>query len=130
MKHSKESLLDTGLRHIVNCSEVEMKPYDRYGQARDDMDWFHLSGKAEEGFECFLLRFKPGACSTPHEHSGYEQFLMLEGELEDCDGTVFKAGDFVSFEPGSKHHSISPGGCMMLVILRGQNYALEEASTK
>ncbi len=49
---------------------------------------------------------------------------MLDGELEDCDGTVFRAGDFVTFKPGSRHYSVSKKGCTMLVVLRGQNYAL------
>ena len=125
MKHNKESLLDKSLRHVIRYADFEMKPYDRYGESIDGMEWFHISGKAEDGFECFLLRFKPGIRSKPHEHSGYEQFLVLDGELEDCDGEVFRTGDFVSFKPGSRHYSVSPNGCTLLVILRGQNYALD-----
>ena len=45
----------------------------------------------------------PGAKSLPHEHNGFEEFLMLDGELTDPDGKVFKKGDFVTFEPGSEH---------------------------
>ncbi len=125
MSNPGTDLLDPALRHVIKCGGIEMRPYDRYGEPRDDMDWFHLSGNAENGFECFLLRFHPGARSTPHEHSGYEQFLILDGELEDCDGTVYRVGDFVTLDPGSRHHSVSYEGCTMLVILRGQNYALE-----
>ncbi len=124
MINAKDGLLDSTLRHVIKCGEIELRPYDRYGEPRGDMDWFPLSGKTGEGYECFLLRFQPGARSTPHEHSGHEQFLMLDGELEDCDGTVFRAGDFVTFKPGSRHYSVSKKGCTMLVVLRGQNYAL------
>lgn len=124
MVAGKENLLDSTLRRIVRREDIQMKPYDRYGEPRYDMEWFPLCDKTEEGFECFLLRFQPGAKSTPHEHSGHEQFLMLDGELVDCDGKVFKAGDFVTFEPGSRHFSCSEEGCTMLVVLRGQNYAL------
>lgn len=119
--------LDPSLRRIIDTSPNGFRPYDRYGRNNPDIDWLPLSGKAEDGYECFMLRFKPGASSTPHRHSGHEQFLMLDGELEDCDGTVYKAGDFVSYEPGSKHYSHSPEGCTILVILRGQNYALEQS---
>ena len=125
MTVEKDSLLDPDLRHVIECGDIKMRPYERYGEPRDDMDWFPLSGRAEDGYECFLLRFQPGAESTPHEHSGHEQVLMLDGELEDCDGRIFKPGDFISFEPGSRHCSVSHKGCTMLVILRGQNYALE-----
>ena len=40
------------------------------------------------------------------------------------DGTVFKAGDFVSYPPGSRHHSHSPDGCLLLVFLRAYNRRL------
>ena len=36
---------------------------------------------------------------------GFEEFLMLEGELIDPDNKIFKKGDFVTFEPGSTHSS-------------------------
>ena len=75
-------------------------------------------------FECFLLRMDPGAQSKPHEHMGHEEFLVLEGELIDCDGQSFKNGDYVHFKPGSKHSSSTPEGCTMLVILRGNNRSL------
>ncbi len=29
------------------------------------------------------------------------------GELEDCDGAVYRPGDFVSFSPGSRHSPTS-----------------------
>jgi anti-sigma factor ChrR (cupin superfamily) len=65
-----------------------------------------------------------GAHSKPHEHTGHEEFLVLEGELIDCDGQRFDSGDYVRFQPGSKHGSTSPKGCTLLVILRGNNRAL------
>ena len=125
MKQHKKPLLDSRLRQVIPSAKIKMKPYDRYGHPRHDMEWLHLDGRAEDGFECFLLRLKPGASSTPHEHSGQEHFLMLDGELIDSDGAVFKAGDFVTFQPGSRHCSWSKTGCTMLVVLRGQNYAVE-----
>lgn len=118
------NLLDTSLRRVLRGADAKMRPYDRYGVKREDMEWCPLAGSVDEGYECFLLRFSPGAVSTPHEHTGQEQFLMLEGELRDCDGTVFREGDFVSFQPGSRHYSVSEAGCTMLVILRGRNRPL------
>jgi len=50
--------------------------------------------------------------------------MVLDGELVDCDGQSFHNGDYVRFEPGSKHSSHSPKGCTMLVILRGHNRPL------
>ena len=73
-----------------------------------------------------MLRMDPGAVSKPHEHMGHEEFLILEGSLIDNDGTEYQSGDFVSLLPGSKHSSHTPGGCLLLVILRGNNRALDE----
>ena len=64
---------------------------------------------------------EPGAKSIPHEHINYEEFYMLDGELVDTDGKVFKKGDIVSFEPGSKHSSYTKNGCLILVFMRSRN---------
>jgi len=46
---------------------------------------------------------------------------MLDGELIDPDGKIFKKGDFVSYEPGSQHSSYTKNGCLVLVFMRGIN---------
>jgi anti-sigma factor ChrR (cupin superfamily) len=89
------------------------------------MSWIPLSGELHNGtFECFMLKMDPGAHSKPHEHTGGEEFLVLDGELIDCDGQHFHTGDYVRFDPGSKHSSHTPDGCTLLVVLRGNNRAL------
>jgi len=119
-------MLDTNLRQIIDTASDRFRPYDRYGDPIAGMSWIPLSGELANGvFECFLLRMQAGARSNPHEHTGHEEFLMLEGELIDCDGHTFRAGDYVRFEPGSKHSSHSPEGCTLLVILRGNNRPLQ-----
>jgi len=130
MSHEKggSTLIDPALREIISTGSTSFRPYDRYGTPNPSLEWLPLHGDADDGYECFMIRFKPGASSTPHEHSGYEHFLVLDGELHDCDGMVFKTGDFVSFAPGSRHYSTSPVGCTLLAILRGQNYALDASA--
>ena len=44
---------------------------------------------------------------------------MIDGELIDDDGKIFKTGDYVKFEKGSEHSSYSKIGCKLLVILYG-----------
>ena len=51
----------------------------------------------------------------------YEEFYVIDGELEDADGKIFKKGDFVTFEPGSEHNSHSKNGCLLIVFMRGIN---------
>lgn len=118
-------MLDSTLRQITGTATRDFIPYNRYGDPIEGMSWVPLSGELLNGeFECFLLRMDAGARSKPHEHTGFEEFLMLEGELIDCDGTVYRKGDFVRFLPGSKHSSHTPQGCTLLTILRGNNRAL------
>ena len=63
----------------------------------------------------------PGAKSLPHEHTNYEEFLMLDGELIDSDNKIFKKGNFIIFEPGSSHSSYTKNGCLILVFQRSKN---------
>ena len=111
-------------RKITNPLNVEFKPFDRYGTVIENMSWHEISFESETGFGTFVLKLDPGAQSIPHEHTGFEEFLVLEGEMIDLDNTVFKKGDFVTFEPGSCHSSSSPKGCLLLVFMRGINRAL------
>lgn len=79
----------------------------------------NISYDPSSGEGCYLMRMAPGGSSAPHEHLGYEEFLLLDGEMHDSDGTVYRSGDFVSLKPGSKHVSHSPGGCTLAVFIRG-----------
>ena len=121
-------MLDPALRSIINANQEEFRPYDRYGTPVEGMWWIPLSGEPGNGeFECFLLRMDPGAASKPHEHTGHEEFLIVDGSLIDCDDREFKTGEYVHFQPGSRHSSHTPDGCTLLVILRGgTNRALSE----
>ena len=124
-----KDLLDVSLRRVVATASAEFLPYDRYGVLREDMEYLPLGDTqdAPGGREIFLIRFKPGAASTPHEHTGGEEFYVLEGEITDCDGSVFGVGDYVRYQPGSCHFSVSEKGCTLLVILGGRNVSVGEA---
>ena len=112
-------------RKITNLYDVEFIPFDNYGVTVPGMSWHKISySKENEGQGTYVLKMEPGTKSLPHKHTGYEEFLMLEGELIDPDGKIFKKGDFISFEPGSKHSSHTINGCLVLVFMRGINQPL------
>jgi len=112
-------------RKITNLYNVKFDPFDNYGSPIPGMSWHKISyDKKNGGQGSYLLKMDPSAKSLPHIHSGYEEFLMLEGELTDADGKTFKKGDFITFEPGSKHSSQTKDGCLILVFMRGINQAL------
>ncbi len=112
-------------RKITNIYDVQFKPFDNYGSPVEGMSWHKISYNKENGGNgTYLLKMEPNAKSLPHMHTGFEEFLMLEGELTDPDNKVFKKGDFISFEPGSKHSSHTINGCLVLVFMRGINQPL------
>ena len=55
----------------------------------------------------------------------YETRTLLDGEIEDCDGAIYKKNDLVSLKPGSKHFSVSHTGCTVAVFIRGGFRTLE-----
>ena len=112
-------------RKITNPYDLEFIPFDNYGVTVPGMSWHKISYNKENGGQgTYVLKMEPGAKSLPHEHTGFEEFLMLDGELIDPDGRIFKKNDFVSFEPGSKHSSHTIKGCLVLVFMRGINQLL------
>jgi len=108
-------------RNIVNIDNLNFEPFDNYGKSIEGMRWHKISYDKKKGQGTYVLKMEPGAKSIPHEHINYEEFYMLDGELIDIDGKVFKKGDIVSFEPGSQHSSYTKNGCLILVFMRSRN---------
>lgn len=62
-----------------------------------------------------VYRMPAGMVTRGHRHNGHEQFLILEGELHESDGTVLRTGDLVFYRDGTEHHSYTPNGCLLAV---------------
>ncbi|MCA8967976.1 MAG: cupin domain-containing protein [Planctomycetes bacterium] len=62
----------------------------------------------------YVIRMEPGAVTIPHTHGCWEEYLILEGELIESDGTVLKKGDLTSYHPGSHHNSRTETGCLLI----------------
>ena len=108
-------------RRIINPSNVKFQPFDNYGSVIPGMHWHKITYNTETGQGTYVLKMDPGAKSLLHEHTNYEEFLMLDGELIDSDDKVFKKGDYVIFPPGSSHSSYTKNGCLILVFQRSKN---------
>jgi anti-sigma factor ChrR (cupin superfamily) len=111
----------SALRRVVRADTAAYQPYVTNGMPAPGLHWLRLDFDEERGAGTYLLKFEPGAASHPHEHAHVEQFYIVEGELHDCDGHVFREGDFAIFEAGSHHWSHAPEGCVLLVFLKGWN---------
>ena len=106
-------------RQVIETSNKELIPYKRYGEKTNDLSWLPISKDDDSKYEVYLIKFDPGNSSNFHRHNGNEEFYVIDGELIDDDGKIFKTGDYVKFEKGSEHSSYSKNGCKILIILHG-----------
>ena len=113
-------------RKIINTNHLKFKPFDKYGKPINGWTWHNISFDKETNFGTYISKLEPGTKTLPHVHSGYEEFLILDGELVDSDGTIFKKGDFISYKPNSTHSSHTKKGCLILTFMRGQNNRINE----
>lgn len=80
------------------------------------VQWKKLHYDDATGESAVLLRFEPGAAYGSHRHPMGEQYLVLEGSLEDG-GTTYGKGTYVRHAPGSVHRPKSAEGCLLFVSL-------------
>jgi anti-sigma factor ChrR (cupin superfamily) len=107
-------------RRVVDTARTAFLPYDLDGPLQPEMSWLPISYDRATGNGCYLMRMEPGAVTIPHDHPGVEDFLILEGELTDCDGRVFGPGEFVSYSAGTRHNSWTGPGCLIAVFEWGK----------
>lgn len=110
------ALARAGRRVIAQVRSEPFEAYDLEGPVQPEMSWLPVSFDRTTGSGCYLMRMQPGAVTLRHVHPGVEDFLVLEGELIDDDGAVFRAGDFVSYAAGTSHNSRTETGCLIAVF--------------
>ena len=101
-------------RRIYATASLKMRPYDLDGPLQPDISYAPLSHDARSERGSYLMRMEPGAATIPHVHACREEFLILEGEAIDDDGTVLKPGDWIVYEPGTRHNTRTITGCLLL----------------
>ncbi|MEM7733689.1 MAG: cupin domain-containing protein [Pseudomonadota bacterium] len=95
------------------------------GLPGEQVFWKNVSFDEATGQGSYLLVMEPGTRCNPHRHNGPEEFYIIEGDLEDCDGHMYRAGEFVSLSGGSEHFSVTLSGCKLVVTHRGAMDDLE-----
>ena len=113
-------------RKITKINHLEFKPFNKYGKPINGWSWHNISFDKKTNFGTYISKLEPETKTIPHIHSGYEEFLILEGELIDSDGTIFKKGDFISYKPNSSHSSYTKKGCLILTFMRGRNNQIKK----
>ena len=107
--------VDPAERKVANIYSAEFKPFVFEDGVTMGDSVLQLDGQFPLGVGFHIYRMPPGMTSRPHRHNGSEQFLILDGELIDNDGTVFTKGDMVWFKDGTEHSSYTPNGCLLAV---------------
>ena len=113
-------------RKITKLNDLKFKPFDKYGKPIKGWSWHKVSFDEKTNIGIYISKLDPNTKTIPHIHTGHEEFLILDGELIDSDGTVFKKGDLVSYEPNSSHSSFTKKGCLILTFMRGHNKQMKE----
>ena len=114
------------MEQFYNISELKYKPYDRYGTPIDGLYWCELNFDKATSYGTFILKFQPGSRTNFHEHTGTEEFYIIDGILHDSKANVFRPGTFITMPPGSRHYTWSPSGCTVLVFSQGPNIIISE----
>ena len=101
-------------RRIFATASLPMRPYDLDGPLQPEMSYAPLSHDSRSERGSYLMRMEPGAATIPHVHTCREEFLILEGEAIEDDGTVLKRGDWIVYEAGTRHNTRTVTGCLLL----------------
>jgi anti-sigma factor ChrR (cupin superfamily) len=80
------------------------------------VSWKKLYFDPATGESAVLLRFEPGASYDAHRHPLGEQYLVLEGTLDDGAKT-YGPMTYARHPPGSSHRPRSRDGCLLFVLL-------------
>ena len=105
-------------RRVINIYDSPYTVYDLEGPSQENMQLLNISYSRETRQGWYVIRMDPGATTIPHTHESREEYLILEGDLIESDGTVLKTGDFVSYAPGTNHNSRTEHGCLLIGVDR------------
>jgi len=112
MKHHSSQQRKPG--KIINTNKAEYYVYDFDGPALDGVYQLDLSYDRDTGHGAYMIRMEPGTITTRHVHRLREEFLIIEGDIIESDGTVLGPGDYIIYEPGSEHNSRTENGALVI----------------
>ena len=112
MKHQSSEKRKTG--KVINTKKADYYVYDFEGPALDGVYQLDLSYDQETGHGVYMIRMEPGTITTKHIHKLREEYLILEGDIIESDGTVLGPGDYIIYEPGSEHNSRTETGALVI----------------
>lgn len=110
--------IDPAQRLVVNIRTAEFEAFLVDGVPLPKQSILQLDTSNPPGVGFHVYRMEPGAVTQAHEHTDDEQFLVLDGEMIDHDGTVYRTGDLVLMRKGTQHSSRTETGCTLAVHIK------------
>ncbi len=101
-------------RQIIDTNNAKYDIYDFGGPVLEGVHQLDLSYDRMTGHGVYMIRMEPGTATTAHVHTLREEYLILEGDLVESDGTVLGPGDYVIYEPGTEHNSRTVNSCLLI----------------
>lgn len=105
--------IKTAHRRVANIHSADFVPIQTDGIP--DGEVLQLNDAHPLGAGFYVYRMAPGTTTVAHRHKGDEEFLIIEGDLTDNDGTEYGPGDLVWLKDGTEHCSTTRGGCLIAV---------------
>lgn len=102
-------------RRVTNIYDATYKPFVSDGI--EDGHVLQLNTSKPLGVGFYIYKMAPGTTTIPHKHNGDEEFLIIEGDLRDNDGTKYGPGDLVWLRDGTEHSSHTENGCLIAVYV-------------
>lgn len=112
-------------RRIANIHQAAFTPFVYPDGVALGDSVLQLDDSRPLGTGFHVYRMPPGMRTRGHRHNGDEQFLILEGELHESDGTILRAGDMVFYRDGTEHNSFTPNGCLLAVHIVAEETPVE-----
>ena len=69
-------------RIIINPSKLKFIPFNSYGKKILGMSWHKISYNQNTGVGSYILKMAPGTRSLKHRHNDYEEFYVLDANLQ------------------------------------------------
>ncbi len=113
-------------RKIIRTASTQFDEYDIEGPMQEDITWLRLSYDRKTGQGAYMMRMQPGAETIRHVHKRREEYLILEGDFIESDGTVLGPGDYVIYMPETEHNSRTVNGCLLI----GIDYSFSDLGTR
>jgi len=101
-------------RRVIDTKTAKFAIYDFAGPPLSGVHQLDLSYDKKTGHGAYMIRMEAGTETTSHVHTVREEYLILEGDLIESDGTEFGQGDYIIYEPGTEHSSRTVGGCVLV----------------